>query len=243
MPRYVPKHRKKRRLLDRRLGSFAAVVLAGVASFSGSFGYVPGALAVDPANPFQVPTISVPLAPAGVALGSRNTVALTPGAPVSSVLPAIDIAKTSTPTYFSIPAIGAGGELIELGLESDGTLEVPVDFYRVGWYRGSSRPGEAGPAVLAGHVDSQVGGAGIFKKLHLLKPGDEVGVALRDGSKLSYSVTRVDRYLKSLFPTALVYGDTADSELRLITCGGKFDRKSASYESNVVVYAKLISRS
>jgi sortase (surface protein transpeptidase) len=238
MARYVPKHRKKRRLLDRRLGSFAAVVLAGVASFSGSFGYVPGALAIDPANPFQSPTISVPLAQASVEGSEVDRLVAAP-----SVVPAIDTAKTATPTYFSIPSIGAGGELIELGLETDGTLEVPVDFYRVGWYRGSSRPGDAGPAVLAGHVDSQVGGAGIFKKLHLLKPGDEVGVALRDGSKLSYTVTRVDRYLKSTFPTALVYGDTADSELRLITCGGKFDRKSASYESNVVVYAKLLSRS
>jgi hypothetical protein len=228
MARYKPKHRKKRKLFDRRAGSFVAVLLTGVASFSGSFGYVPGAAAIDPTqslSPTANPTVE------RLAAGSVLR-------PQAVVVPAIEAESATLPGSFFIPAIGAGGDLIDLGKEVDGTLEVPVDFNEVGWYTGSPRPGEVGASVLAGHVDSHIGPA-IFKHLNKLKPGDEVRVSRRDGKRLQFLVTRIDRYPKEFFPTSLVYGPTTAPELRLITCGGTFDRKSASYDSNVVVYATL----
>jgi Sortase domain len=249
MARYIPKHRKKRTFRDqRKVASLAAVLVAGFASFSGTFGYVPGAEAVDPSASSQtggdgrgvvggfaqVRTVNQQ--------GSESVNVANSVLPLPVAAPALPESDRSLPASFFIPSIGVGGELITLGLQADGNLEVPVDFNRVGWYDGSVRPGDIGAAVMAGHVDSHFGPA-IFAELHTLKPGDEVSVTQRDGRKLVFNVSRIDRYPKDLFPNNLVYGPTLGPELRLITCGGRFDRKKASYDSNIVVYAKLVSRS
>ena len=93
-----------------------------------------------------------------------------------------------------------------------------------------------GPAVLAGHVDSTAGPA-VFWRLRDLAPGDEVLVDRADGTTARFTVTRVERHPKDAFPTDEVYGPTTGAELRLITCGGEFDRAARSYRDNVVVFA------
>jgi sortase (surface protein transpeptidase) len=128
--------------------------------------------------------------------------------------------------------------LVGLGLNADGTVEVPpvTAPMQAGWFAGGPRPGEPGPAVILGHVNGG-GHAGIFARLHELKAGDEVLIGRSDGGSARFVVRRVDQVAKNEFPTDAVYGDTAGPELRLITCGGTFDRAAHSYRDNVIVYA------
>jgi len=143
------------------------------------------------------------------------------------------------PASLTIPAIDVRAEGIkDLGLTPQGELEVPGDAKTVGWFTGAPSPGEAGPAVLAAHVDYKHV-PGTFSRLKELRDGEQVRVGRADGRTTIFTVYRVDRYAKAQFPTDQVYGDTADRELRLITCGGEFDRSSGNYLDNVVVYARL----
>jgi sortase (surface protein transpeptidase) len=129
--------------------------------------------------------------------------------------------------------------LIHLGLTPAGTLQVPDRFSVAGWYVGSPRPGAAGPAIIAGHIDSVVGPA-VFYRLASLRPGERAYVRRADGTLAVFRVTAVRTYPKDRFPTAAVYGPAPGPQLRLITCGGTFDPAIGSYLSNVVVYAVAI---
>ena len=142
------------------------------------------------------------------------------------------------PVWLSIPSVGVRTSLIHLGVNQDGTLQVPSSTTVAGWYTGSPRPGTVGSAIIAGHVDSRYG-PGIFFWLRTLRPGDRVYVGRADGTMAVFTVTRIKKFAKDQFPTAAVYGPVPDAELRLITCGGVFDRSLGSYLSNVVVFARL----
>jgi sortase (surface protein transpeptidase) len=144
--------------------------------------------------------------------------------------------RRPAPVGIEIPAIGVRARLVPLGLNADGTLEVPTRFGDAGWWAGGPRPGERGPAVIAGHVDSRTGPA-VFYRLSELRAGDRISVVRRDGSRVRFVVRRSERYPKARFPTARVYGRTAGATLRLITCSGTFDRSSGHYLDNTVVYA------
>jgi hypothetical protein len=146
-----------------------------------------------------------------------------------------DPADATPPGRVRIPAIGVDAPLEELHLDATGALEVPKDSGSAGWYADGTRPGEQGPAVIGGHVDSRTGPA-VFFRLHELRPGDLVEVA-RGARWVRFRVVAVARYAKNHFPTVAVYGPTPTPELRLITCGGVFDRSRGSYVDNVVVSA------
>jgi hypothetical protein len=148
------------------------------------------------------------------------------------------VQHTVPPVSLTIPAIGVRTKLVDLGLNSNGTLQVPASTVVAGWYSGSPAPGSVGAAVIAGHVDSRAG-LGVFFWLHALRPGDLIYVGRSDGTMAVFTVTSVRTYAKNQFPTAAVYGPVPDTELRLITCGGTFDRTLGSYLSNVVVFARL----
>jgi sortase (surface protein transpeptidase) len=147
--------------------------------------------------------------------------------------------KETDPAFVRITSIGATSSLIELGLQDDGTLETPVDFSVAGWYSLGPRPGQIGAAVIAGHLDSYNGPA-VFARLPEVQPGDQIEITRKDGVLVTFEVTRIDLYPKDRFPTMSVYGPTEQPELRLITCGGSFDKTKGSYRDNIVVYAKLI---
>ncbi len=150
--------------------------------------------------------------------------------------PIAPVLHASAPTRLSIPAIGVATPLIGLGLAADGSMEVPTDFAQAGWYTGGPRPGESGPAVVAGHVDS-VNGPAVFYRLGDLRPGDTVDIQRADGSTVQFLVDRIEQFEKQAFPTATVFGPTPLAELRLVTCGGEFDRERRTYLENLVVFA------
>jgi hypothetical protein len=145
-------------------------------------------------------------------------------------------AEAAEPLRVRIPSIGVDSPLARLGVDAGGALLPPSDFARAGWFAASPVPGEVGPSVIAGHVDSHDGPA-VFFRLRDLVPGDAVLVDRADGTTVRFVVTGADRYPKDRFPTEEVYGPTPRAELRLITCGGVFDRSAGSYTDNVVVYA------
>jgi sortase (surface protein transpeptidase) len=148
--------------------------------------------------------------------------------------------QPALPVRLQIPAIDVSTPLVKLGRLPDGSLEVPKDWDTAGWYDKGPRPGQPGPAVILGHVDSKTGPA-VFYQLRALRPGDTVRVGLADGRVLVFRVQRVQRYPKDEFPTEAVYFPTLNRELRLITCGGEFDYAAGSYRDNIVVYATLAS--
>lgn len=159
-----------------------------------------------------------------------------PAEPASLTLP------ESLPTRLTVPSIGVDSDLMQLGKNQDGTVEVPplgVDS-PAGWYRNSPTPGELGPSVLLGHVDAAAGPS-VFYRLGELTAGAEVTVTREDGTTAVFAVDRTERYPKADFPTLEVYGNTDDSQLRLITCGGAFDQSIGHYVDNIVVFATLIS--
>ncbi|WP_235929125.1 class F sortase, partial [Marisediminicola senii] len=188
----------------------------------------PAAGTAVPTPPAETPA---PDAPAPTAEATPE-----PAVPVIEPLPV-----GSPPTAVTIPAMELSEPLIDLGLQQDGTMEVPSDFSEVGWYTGGGKPGGIGPTVIAGHVDSSSGPA-VFYRLRELVIGDTVQVNAADGSVVDYTVYRTESFAKAEFPTGDVFGALPVDELRLITCAGRFDTSIGHYDDNLVVYAAPTAR-
>lgn len=149
----------------------------------------------------------------------------------------------SLPVSLDVPAIGVHSDLLTLGLNPDNSVEVPPlgPLSQAGWYEQSPTPGQAGPAIVLGHIDSARYGPGVFFKLGALVPGDPIEVTRADHTVAVFTVDRVESYPKTGFPSLQIYGNTPNAQLRLITCGGVFDRAARSYENNIVAFATLAS--
>lgn len=148
----------------------------------------------------------------------------------------------SEPTDITIPRIGVAAKIMSLGVNPDGTIEVPpLDRAQLaGWYQPGPSPGEIGNSVIVGHVDSAVIGPAVFFHLGALQPGDKIQVTRKDRTIATFRVDRVESYPKTGFPTELVYGPTEKAALRVVTCGGQFDERTRSYVNNIIVFATLV---
>ncbi|GGT11986.1 hypothetical protein GCM10010222_62540 [Streptomyces tanashiensis] len=204
----------------------------------------------EPADPPLAagPTASGAAAPdrAGAAAGApaavdhkAKTRALPKATPPPRPAPEPAPLARSRPVTVAVPAITIEAPVIELGLDATGRLAAPpVDNPRVvGWYAQGPTPGERGTAVVVGHRDTRTGPA-VFLNLNSLSSGNTVRVARADGKVAVFTVDRVRTYAKNDFPDKEVYGATGRPELRLLTCGGSFDR-GKGYEANIVVFAHL----
>ncbi|MFI7703415.1 class F sortase [Nonomuraea sp. NPDC049480] len=175
------------------------------------------------------PTVPAPTGPAP-----------TGAAPVPAVMtPRV---PASPPVRVDIPEIGVRAKVMRLGLNPDGTLEVPPlsKADQTGWYERGAAPGTAGPTVIVGHVDTAAGPA-VFSRLGELRPGDRVRVTRADGKIATYRLDALESVRKDAFPTLRVYGDVSYPAIRLITCGGDFDRSSGHYLDNTIAYGHLVS--
>lgn len=146
--------------------------------------------------------------------------------------------SAGTPVKLLVGKIGVDTSLYPLHLLADGSLQAPPKWQQAGWFADGVRPGDTGPAVIAGHVDSHLGPA-VFYRLTKLAVGDDVAVVSSAGRTLHFTVTRKQEFLKAAFPTDEVYGPTPLAELKLITCTGDFDRSKRSYVDNLIVTAVL----
>lgn len=144
--------------------------------------------------------------------------------------------------HLDIPSIGVSAPFTELTLDQSGVLIPPPSDNNnlAGWFNGGPSPGERGNAIVAGHVDTKTGPA-VFYPLSTLKRGSRVTVTRADGIVATFVVDSVETFSKANFPDDRVYGQTPDAQLRLITCGGSYDRTVRDYTANVVVFAHLDS--
>lgn len=147
----------------------------------------------------------------------------------------------SPPARIVVPRIGVDSSVASVGLNPDRTMEVPAKgplYDLAAWYRYSVTPGQQGPSVIVGHIDSAEDGPSVFFRLGALAPGDTVAVTRADGRVVTFTVYATRSFPKDAFPTDEVYAGTAGPELRLITCSGSFDAASRNYRDNTVVFAR-----
>lgn len=148
----------------------------------------------------------------------------------------------SEPLEIEVPALSVSAPVMRLGLASDGTVQVPpLDQPRLtGWYDNGPTPGQRGPAVVLGHVDSAASGRAVFYDLGRLRPGATVDIQRKDGTIAVFRIDSVERFSKNDFPTQRVYGDVDYAAIRLITCGGAFDRATGHYVDNIIAFGHLV---
>lgn len=150
-----------------------------------------------------------------------------------------DILPKSNPLTITIPKINLSASFEDpLGVDASREIEVPEGYDTVGYYKYGPTPGELGPAVVLGHVDS-VDGPAVFYSLGQLEVGDEIEIEREDGTTAVFEVTNMERHLQSGFPTEQVYGNIDHAGLRLITCSGTFDKGIQRYSHNLIVFAEL----
>ncbi|WP_030969545.1 MULTISPECIES: class F sortase [unclassified Streptomyces] len=195
-------------------------------------------------NSFGTAEDNKPLAAPSVAAPAPAAAPPAPPAPSAAASPSPTglFMPRSNPTKLQIPSIAVKAPFTPLTIGASGHLNAPPpnDTNLVGWYKGGVTPGERGAAIVAGHVDTTTGPA-VFLQLQFVKQGATVDITRADGSVATFKVDSVEKFSKANFPNDLVYADTPNAQLRLITCGGTYDRKAKDYKDNVVVFAHLDS--
>jgi Sortase domain len=236
------RHGRHERSLSRPLMTTGAVLLVCVTA-----GLIVGMTRSDGArsvtsDPAPGPASMAPSASSALGLSNRSDVGRIPPIPGGPTGPAHTdhkpAAGMSPPARVAIPSIGVDSSLQPLSLQADKTLQSPTEWAEAGWYAGGVRPGDPGPAVIAGHVDSRNGPA-VFFRLRDLHAGADVYITTQSGKTLHFVVDTSQRFPKDRFPTEAVYGPTPLPVLRLITCTGEFDAANHNYLDNLVVTAHL----
>ena len=182
---------------------------------------------------------------AGADPASRSAGAETSAGPSAAPGPAFEsyqqvAARRPLPVRLRIPSLQVDAPVGPVGTLPDRSVQVPQRWEEVGWFDGGARPGEDGPAVLLGHVDSKAGPA-VFVRLPQVQAGAVVEVVDAEGGVVRFAVDRVEQHPKARFPTEAVYLPALRSELRLVTCGGAFDAATGHYVDNIVVYASPLA--
>jgi hypothetical protein len=214
------------RVNQYRWSSNWMIWLAIVLLMAGAGSLLIGFRGGDHALPAPVPSVAA----------EKAAHSITPARPMMIPLSTL----RSIPVRLAIPALGMSVPMSILGLNADGSVQVPSGTTQPGWFGLGPAPGQVGSSVVLGHVDSDAG-EGIFFELRTLAAGDRVYVTLADGLTPVFAVNSVAMYAKDQFPAQRVYGSHGSSSLQLVTCGGVFDHQTGSYLSNVVVYSSLIA--
>jgi len=215
----------------------------------------PGTLDAAPARrvrrrvrrPGPLPVVLVLLGLLVTAFGVQNVTGITllpSGLTLGAQAPPrrFPVLESSPPVEISIRSLGLDAPVHPVGVAADGTIEVPAADRRdeAGWYDQSPTPGQYGPSVIVGHVDTRTGPA-IFHGLSGLRPRSKIEISREDQSVAVFEVNSVKRFDKSDLPVQRVYGDFSRPALRLITCGGRWVGGDTGYEDNVIVFASLVS--
>jgi hypothetical protein len=193
--------------------------------------------APQPPQSAASPVAVIPISPGSALPTGRSSV------PAPKSTSSGPILARSAPIHLSVPAIGVNSDLRQTGLTAAGLIQEPplAKDSHAYWLTVSPTPGQLGPATIIGHVDSAANGPAVFFRLGALRQRDTISVTRADGIVAVFEVERVVEYPKAQFPTRAVYGNTDNAALRLITCGGTFNPSRHSYESNIVVFASLVS--
>lgn len=197
--------------------------------------------AVPPMAAKPAPTSSQPRRPSGPkasALDKART--QTSRGPAAAAVQAPATTQDRRATAIRISAMNVDQDVVELAVNGD-SLQVPDDYFDIGWWRDGPAPGEQGAAVMVGHVDSPTGPA-VFYGLSGLVRGQRIIVGLDDGSRAVFQVSEAVLYDRDEIPSGRVYRSQGRPGLNLLTCGGSFDHTADAYSGNVVVYTDLVKR-
>ena len=200
------------------------------------------AMAPAPAAPTSArpgPLAPMPVSPPDQAPARPASTSPAAGGGASAPPPSVQPLPPATPLRLRIPALKVDAPMMKLALNTAGALEPPPDNNPVlaGWYAGGTVPGAVGTAVAAGHVDTRLG-PGVFHKLGSVRKGATIEIVRADRRTAVFTVYAVAVYNKTNFPDDKVYGPSARPELRVITCGGAYNKKTG-YQDNVVVFASM----
>ena len=235
--------RRRRRLSTTAVG--VAVLLALTGGTLLTFGLLaqqhPDTSAASAARPGLERT----LAPPATDPATPTTTTTAGGQETTPMAPATvgPILKRSVPIAITASRIRVkAAHLVQYGQDAQGAIAIPAATASTpaGWFTGSPTPGQVGPSVIVGHVDSAAAGPSVFYHLAELRPGDRIEVTRADHTVAMFSVDSVETYVKAQFPTLQVYGNIDHAGLRLITCGGPFNAAKGHYEDNIVAYAHLV---
>jgi hypothetical protein len=226
----------------------ALILATAVAAVTVVGALIAGSLGGGSADPASVantaparaaPILLPPTVGPGGAGADLTAPAPTAPPPLPAVVPVAAV-RRAAPNRLVIPRIRVDAPLRGVGVDKTGQIEVPPlsELNLAGWYTFGPTPGEMGPAVIVGHVSTRKGPA-VFARLSELRRGDTIKVGRSDGSVVAFIVDGVEQAPKSTFPTARVYGNTTNAALRLITCGGVYNKKAHSYTDNLIVYGTL----
>lgn len=198
-------------------------------------GSIEPALQPSPASTSPSPAASASALPATAPTTAPDIPAARPAR-----LADLDASVAAAPTRLVADRIGLDTPVVEVGVQSDGQMEVPEDVDDAGWYRHGPTPGAPGNAVVAGHVDDRVQGLGAFHRLVELVPGDRIDVGMADGTTTAWQVTGRREVAKARVPLDELFRRDGAPRLVLVTCGGEFDGRARSYRSNIVVVARPV---
>jgi sortase (surface protein transpeptidase) len=213
-------------------------LIAALAGLSGLALFLVSDGGGSPARPAVAPAPLTDLPVTADGIPVKGTVLAHPEKVLGGKLPKHPI-KMPPGLRVVIPSIGVDATMLKLGLNSDGSLMVPEDVHLTGWWGGGPYPGDPGPAVIVGHVDSYKG-PGVFYRLRDLKTGAQVYVSRPDGTVAVFRVDSMMEVPKTQFPTQRVYAPTPVPGLRLVTCGGVFNHDTGHYLDNIIVFAHLV---
>ncbi|MFE9394534.1 class F sortase [Streptomyces flavidovirens] len=161
------------------------------------------------------------------------------GAPLPPAHPPVDGA---TPQHLDVRSIGITAPVVRRGLDRWGAVDPPPynQSSKVGWYGAGAKPGAPGVALFVGHVDTESRPA-VFYGLSAARPGEKIRVTGAGGERLEFTIDDIQVFTRERFDPQKVYGprESDRAELRLITCGGTYDKKARTYTANVVVSAYL----
>ena len=223
-----------RRARVRRVATIATGTAAALAVFSSGALYADLRRPPTPAAAVAPPVTSLAAAPAP----SPSKVVVQAPANVPVVTQPVGAVRGEPPVQLRIPALGIDQRLVGLRVRADQQLDVPQSYDDIGWWSTGPVPGDPGAALMVGHLDSQDGPA-VFSGLPSLSRGAVIAVRRADGTRVRFTVKKVQSFPKDDFPDEVVYRTDGKSSLHLVTCGGAYDR-SVGYRDNVVVFADLI---
>jgi hypothetical protein len=146
------------------------------------------------------------------------------------------------PRYIRIPEINVFARIKNLGIDSSGAVDAPHNIYDAGWYNGSARPGsKVGSSLILGHVSGWTA-PGVFKKASNLKPGMQFEIEKGSGEKIKYEVNRTETIpVEQVDMSKVLSTETSgEHDLKLMTCGGKYDKNTKTFKDRVIVYAKIV---
>lgn len=197
---------------------------------------------VEPTSPADIPgPVTIALIPETDTLVGSDTATPEDRATPPTAAPIDSAPSVELPIRLRVPALGVDADVEYVELAEDGAMDVPKEPGNVAWYQPGPKPGEPGNAIIAGHVDWG-GRTAVFWGLRTLTPGDVIQVVAGDGVRYEFVVDWLKWYDAETASVDQVFGQSGDTELTLITCGGSFDQRTRQYLSRLVVRSTLLGQ-